>query len=225
MELEEAQAARRRAEQDRLTAEERANDLERAELERLAEEQCRLPRQEHVMAVATTEPQAPTPPPVPQTGAGYPRKGQAGLPSVPSAHAAKLARPVPTTTREAVVPAPRAPAPSPNSPPRATTKVHPKRSETVTAAVQVGRSSPPRAHPSGANRNSPTKSSTVTLLTGADLARFRAERKLTQRAAALLLGVAHGTIAKGEKDPSKALGPALQTGLGTALVETEPCNA
>ena len=236
-ELEDAQSARRQAEQDRLTAEERANALERAELERLAKEQRRLARQEQATAAATAEAQAPKPPTVPQTGAVSPREGRAYPPSASRAHAAKPARPTPhrgtdaapkpapTTTRETTVPAPRAPAPSPNSPPRPTTKVPPKRSEAETAAVKSGRSSPPRAHPSAASGNAPQKPSKATLLTGADLARFRAERKLSQRAAAQLLGVAHGTIAKGEKDPKKALGAALQAGLGTALREEAPCSA
>lgn len=54
-------------------------------------------------------------------------------------------------------------------------------------------------------------------LVGADLAGFRAERRLSQREAAVLLGVAHGTIAKGELAPAKALGEQLQAALGEVL--------
>ncbi len=54
-------------------------------------------------------------------------------------------------------------------------------------------------------------------LVGADLARFRAERDLSQRQAAVLLGVAHGTIAKGELAPAKALGEQLQAALAAAV--------
>ena len=54
-------------------------------------------------------------------------------------------------------------------------------------------------------------------LVGADLARLRVDRGLSQREAAVLLGVAHGTIAKGELAPAKALGEQLQTALREAL--------
>lgn len=54
-------------------------------------------------------------------------------------------------------------------------------------------------------------------LVGADLARFRVERRLSQRQAAMLLGVAHGTVAKGELAPAKALGEQVQAALGEAL--------
>ena len=50
--------------------------------------------------------------------------------------------------------------------------------------------------------------------TGADLARYRSSHGLTQRAAAEKLNVAHGTVAKAEMEPGKALGEALQSGLG-----------
>lgn len=46
--------------------------------------------------------------------------------------------------------------------------------------------------------------------TGADLARLRAERRLTQKEMADLLGVEQGTISKGEAKAGAALGPALQ---------------
>lgn len=46
--------------------------------------------------------------------------------------------------------------------------------------------------------------------TGADLARLRAERRLSQREMADLLGVEQGTISKGEGKAGRALGPALQ---------------
>ena len=50
--------------------------------------------------------------------------------------------------------------------------------------------------------------------TGADLARLRAERRLSQREMADLLGVEQGTISKGEGKAGAALGPALQAALG-----------
>jgi len=60
----------------------------------------------------------------------------------------------------------------------------------------------------------PTPSSAATrVFTGSDLARLRAARGLTQRAAAELLGVAHGTVAKGELLGDGALGEALQTAM------------
>ena len=46
--------------------------------------------------------------------------------------------------------------------------------------------------------------------TGADLARMRAERRLSQREMADLLGVEQGTISKGEAKAGAAVGPALQ---------------
>lgn len=50
--------------------------------------------------------------------------------------------------------------------------------------------------------------------TGADLAGLRAERRLSQREIADLLGVEQGTISKGEGKAGAALGPALQEALG-----------
>ena len=49
--------------------------------------------------------------------------------------------------------------------------------------------------------------------TGADLAGLRAERRLSQREMADLLGVEQGTISKGEGKAGSALGPALQEAL------------
>lgn len=50
--------------------------------------------------------------------------------------------------------------------------------------------------------------------TGADLARLRTERRLSQREMADLLGVEQGTISKGEGKAGAALGPALQQAIG-----------
>ncbi|MCA9488762.1 MAG: hypothetical protein H6738_20300 [Alphaproteobacteria bacterium] len=50
-------------------------------------------------------------------------------------------------------------------------------------------------------------------LTGGELARFRSERGLSQRQAAEILGVAHGTVAKAELAPEKALGEQLDRAL------------
>ena len=50
--------------------------------------------------------------------------------------------------------------------------------------------------------------------TGADLAGLRAERRLSQREMADLLGVEQGTISKGEGKAGAALGPALQEAVG-----------
>lgn len=48
------------------------------------------------------------------------------------------------------------------------------------------------------------------MFTGADLARLRGERRLSQREMADLLGVEQGTISKGEGKAGAAVGPALQ---------------
>jgi DNA-binding XRE family transcriptional regulator len=53
-------------------------------------------------------------------------------------------------------------------------------------------------------------------LTGADLARWRTTRGITQRAAAEELGVAPSTVAKAELVPSKPLGEQLQVSMRTA---------
>jgi DNA-binding transcriptional regulator YiaG len=65
--------------------------------------------------------------------------------------------------------------------------------------------------------------------TGADLARLRRERRLSQREMADLLGVEQGTISKGEGKAGSALGPALQEALrrvaaggGAGLTSTIP---
>ena len=55
------------------------------------------------------------------------------------------------------------------------------------------------------------------MLTGADLAAWRAARGLTQRPAADLLGVAPSTVAKAELLPAKVLGEQLQIALAAAL--------
>lgn len=55
------------------------------------------------------------------------------------------------------------------------------------------------------------------VLTGADLAAWRAGRGLTQRPAAELLGVAPSTVAKAELLPAKVLGDQLQVALAAAL--------
>jgi DNA-binding XRE family transcriptional regulator len=55
------------------------------------------------------------------------------------------------------------------------------------------------------------------VLTGADLAAWRAARGLTQRPAADLLGVAPSTVAKAELLPGKVLGEQLQIALAAAL--------
>ena len=52
--------------------------------------------------------------------------------------------------------------------------------------------------------------STPTAFTGADIARLRAERGLTQKGMADVLGVEQGTISKGEGKAGAPLGPALQ---------------
>jgi DNA-binding XRE family transcriptional regulator len=59
---------------------------------------------------------------------------------------------------------------------------------------------------------------------GADLARFRNERNLSQRAAAGLLGVGNGTISKAEREPTKALGPKLRLALESALRGEPACS-
>lgn len=63
----------------------------------------------------------------------------------------------------------------------------------------------PRAHQDGAVHR------------GADLARYRADRKLTQRALAAQFNVAPGTIAKAETAPEKPLGEALQAAMRRVL--------
>lgn len=66
----------------------------------------------------------------------------------------------------------------------------------------------PEAPPTGLASGSPAAASVA--FTGADLARLRAERRLTQKEMADLLGVEQGTISKGEAKAGAALGPALQ---------------
>jgi hypothetical protein len=56
-------------------------------------------------------------------------------------------------------------------------------------------------------------SAPAVVYTGGDLAKYRAETGLTQRLAAVRFGVAHGTIAKAEMDPTKLLGETLQAGM------------
>lgn len=91
---------------------------------------------------------------------------------------------------------------------------------------------PHRVHPASAQRSAPAPggapkppltgggatggigSDVASGLTGADLARWRAQRGLTQRVAAELLGVAHGTVGKAELLPGKPLGEALSAALG-----------
>ena len=60
----------------------------------------------------------------------------------------------------------------------------------------------------------PATSDAPLAFTGADLAGLRAERRLSQREMADLLGVEQGTISKGEAKADAALGPALQDALG-----------
>ncbi len=54
-------------------------------------------------------------------------------------------------------------------------------------------------------------------LTGQDLVRFRAARSISQRGAAELLGVAHGTVAKAELLPDKPLAEQLERALKAVL--------
>ncbi len=56
----------------------------------------------------------------------------------------------------------------------------------------------------------PAPTAGTPVFTGADLAQLRAERRLTQKEMADLLGVEQGTISKGEGKAGAALGPALQ---------------
>lgn len=66
----------------------------------------------------------------------------------------------------------------------------------------------PVAPPSAAAPEAPA--SAPAAFTGTDLARLRAERRLSQREMADLLGVEQGTISKGEAKARAAVGPALQ---------------
>lgn len=59
----------------------------------------------------------------------------------------------------------------------------------------------------------PPREAAAAAFTGADLARFRAARGLTQKEAADFLGVEQGTISKGEAKGDAALGPALQVAM------------
>ncbi len=56
---------------------------------------------------------------------------------------------------------------------------------------------------------SPPAESRIPTWTGADLARFRAVRHLSQRELAALMGVGHGMVAKAEVVPAKALGDGM----------------
>ncbi len=72
--------------------------------------------------------------------------------------------------------------------------------EVATATPKVPASGPASEPPAPASAT----------FTGADLAKLRAERRLTQKEMADLLGVEQGTISKGEAKAGAALGPALQ---------------
>lgn len=80
----------------------------------------------------------------------------------------------------------------------------------IRALAEYRRDRPQRAAPAAPSQATPA-------LTGAELSRFRAERGLSQRQAAELLGVAHGTVAKAELAPDKALGEKLSRALRAAI--------
>jgi hypothetical protein len=83
-------------------------------------------------------------------------------------------------------------------------------------AVEPGLGGPPAAVPVEAPGAVAGERESVAL-TGADLARWRAAAGLTQRQAAVKLGVAHGTVAKAELAPPVALGERLAAGLAVCL--------
>jgi hypothetical protein len=131
-------------------------------------------------------------------------------------------------------PAPAAGAPGPST--RPTTMVRPTPPELPIMAPRADRATPadrpdigltpptPTTRPVEEPANpvqvvEPTSPVDGTVYTGADLLRFRSERSLTQRQAALLLGVAPGTIAKAELLPAKPLGEALQVGMLKVLTD------
>ncbi len=102
-----------------------------------------------------------------------------------------------------------------SAPPVATPRPQAPGGETPARAPARG---PSRAGPvaptsAAASRAEPAKVAPPAL-TGADLVRWRKQRGLTQRAAATLLGVAHGTVGKAEMVPRRALGEALTVALG-----------
>lgn len=93
----------------------------------------------------------------------------------------------------------------------------PPRSAPTTTAASPGRTSaaaPPFVVPESPRPALPVR---CRVLTGTDLAAWRAARGLTQRPAAVLLGVAPSTVAKAELLPAKVLGEQLQVALAAAL--------
>ena len=109
--------------------------------------------------------------------------------------------------------APQRAWPSPASTPAATAAAT-RPPATLPAPVMTR--TPTSTTPHQAPRPSFTPPATA-VLTGADLAAWRAARRLTQRPAADLLGVAPSTVAKAELLPGKVLGEQLQVALAAAL--------
>lgn len=89
------------------------------------------------------------------------------------------------------------------------------------AAVGTAVHAPAPSRAPGPSATSPTTEGAPPL-TGSDLARFRAARGITQREAASLLGVSHGTVGKAERRPGEPLGRMLQGALGRLAHTTAP---
>ncbi len=142
------------------------------------------------------------------------RPSSQARPAMRTSPTAELARP-PAQARRSE-PQPRvAPTSQPVwTPPSTGWPPHPARRRTAASPERPAAAPPPCVAP-----ESPRPALPVTgrVLTGADLAAWRAGRGLTQRPAAHLLGVAPSTVAKAELLPAKVLGDQLQAALAAAM--------
>lgn len=85
----------------------------------------------------------------------------------------------------------------------------------ATVAASVAPASPVGEPPRAAV--APYAPSSAAALTGGDIARFRAERRLSQRQLAELLGVGHGMVAKAEVAASEPLGERMRRAVAAML--------
>lgn len=111
----------------------------------------------------------------------------------------------PTPPREAKT---QVASPSPKRAPPAPATATPGRAASAVVIPPRKKKAAPIFHP---------KPQAQRALTGADLAAWRSRRRLTQAAAAKLLGIGQGTVSKAEATPTKVLGPALSTALERLL--------
>lgn len=165
------------------------------------------------------------PPPQPQRASPSPPRPMTPGPATWSPPQPTVLRP----TRSEQPAARLAPARQPGPPPAPASvpRYAPRRQREVQPAYQVPAARSPISSPAPSVRPppvrvvaAPPRSPAVPapgLLTGADLARWRTRRGITQRGAAEELGVAPSTVAKAELVPSRPLGEQLRVGLAAAL--------